>query len=140
MTREEVLHILYLIAVFYSDRLRFITGDGGLIILLKTNQKDNVNAAYYNILRNFDWAGDETSMRVSELQHVFISKDKKEDPYVQFKFVNDVKKQPSLQKSGDELENWLKIDNNKHKVEGALNHFIKIFEGDIDKVYSAWET
>ena len=60
MTDKQVVHILYLIAVFYGYRLRFIIGDGGLIILSSTNEEDKVNQAYFQVIKTFEWAGDET--------------------------------------------------------------------------------
>lgn len=140
ITAKQVLHILYLIAVFYGYRLRFITGDGGVIILSSTKEENEVNQAYFQIIKTFQWAGDETPCRVSQLQELFISRNKKDDPYVLFKFEHDVKNDPSLQDSREKLEAWLKTDNNKQNVELALTNFTEIFNHDISKVYSAWET
>jgi hypothetical protein len=114
--------------------------DGGLIVLLATNEETEVNEAYQKIVNNFDWAGDETSLRVSEIQHLFISKNKKTDPYVQFKFVNDVMKEPTLQKSAEYLQKWFENDDNRQRILKALNHFVETFQAEINRVYTAWET
>ena len=58
MTDNQVIHVLYLIAVFYGYRLRFIIGDGGLVVLSSISEEDKVNAAYKEILDSFEWAGD----------------------------------------------------------------------------------
>jgi hypothetical protein len=143
ITTQEALHILYLTCLFYGNRLRFITGDaGGTVILSTTREEDKVSNAYYKISTNFEWAGSsaETTVRVSELQYLFISKDKKDNPYIQFRFAHDVEETESLKKRMDELEQWLKIENNKQKVEKALHDFIDTFQEQIGRVYDAWET
>lgn len=143
ITHEEISHVFFLVCLFYGYRLRFIMGDaGGTIILSTPKEQTTVSDAYYKISNDFHWAGDsaKTSLRVSELQHLFISKDNKEDPYVQFRFVQDVEKDESLKKSRDVLETWLKVEDNKNKVNNALKEFINGFQSEIDRVYAAWET
>jgi hypothetical protein len=140
---QETLHTLYLTCLFYGYRLRFITGDaGGTVILSTTREEEKVNSAYYEISKNFEWAGSsaETTIMVSELQHLFITKDKKEDPYVQFRFAHDIQERESLRKMRNELEQWLNNESNKLKVQKALKEFIHTFQVEINSVYDAWET
>jgi hypothetical protein len=140
ITNNQVIHVLYLIAVFYGYRLRFIIGDGGLIILSSTSEEDKVNEAYVKILDSFQWAGEETAKRVSELQNIFISKDKQENPYVLARFESDVNSTPSLQDSKHKLANWLEIDANRQTFDGKIENFVNVFKRGIDNVYSNWET
>jgi hypothetical protein len=140
ITPNQVTHMLFLIAVFYGYRLRFIIGDGGLIVLSSIPEEDKVNASYQGILDSFRWAGDETAKRVSELQNLFISKDKKEDPYVLDKFENDINNTRSLQVSRDKLAEWLKIDTNRRTLDSKFENFVNTFKSGIDRVYSNWET
>jgi hypothetical protein len=140
ITANQVTHMLFLIAVFYGYRLRFIIGDGGLIVLSSISEEDKVNAAYKGILDSFGWAGDETAKRVSELQNLFISKDKKEDPYVLDKFENDINNTKSLQVSRDKLAEWLRLDSNRQTLDTKFENFVNTFKSGIDKVYSSWET
>jgi hypothetical protein len=140
ITTNQVMHMLFLIAVFDGYRLRFIIGDGGLVILSSTSEEDKVNTAYQEILDSFRWADDETPKRVSELQNIFILKDKKNDPYVLDKFEKDVNNTKSLQDSRDKLADWLKIDANRLTLDSKLKNFVNTFKSGIDKVYSNWET
>ena len=86
---DVIIHILYLTSVFYGNRLRFITKDGGLVLLSTPAEEKKVNDAYNEVKKKFQWAGTETSRKVSYLQKLFVSKDKRKEPYVQAMFAEE---------------------------------------------------
>ena len=139
ITDNQLTRILFLITVFYGRRLTFILKDGGLILLSSFEDEEEVTKAYRDIEIAFPWGGIDTPNRVSELQHLFISKDKDENPYVLFEFEKDLNAFPSLKQSRDLLKNWLAGEGNIVHVSKELNHFISKFKTSIHKLYKVWD-
>ncbi len=139
VTDDQATRMLYLTAVFYGVRLRFVLNDGGLILLSTPEEEKKVNDAYREIIDSFQWFGTSTPNKVSELQKLFVEKNKPETPYVLTVFEKDVVSNTSLQTSRDTMKTWISnIDNRKNLFE-KLNNFAEIFKISINKLYTDWE-
>ena len=134
---DVIIHILYLTSVFYGNRLRFITKDGGLVLLSTPAEEKKVNDAYNEVKKKFQWAGTETSRKVSYLQKLFVSKDKRKEPYVQAMFAEDLKTDAYLKESKEQLKSWLTKEN-VDQLKDAAKSFIDCFKNSINKLYTAW--
>lgn len=137
--RNDQSQLLYLITLFYGYRLKFLIEDGGLILLSSSKEEDKVEEAYHQIEKALNWEGDKTPRRVSYLQNLFISKSKKNNPYVLDTFLDDLSHDPNLQQMLDTFGQWLNKENMQN-VDISLQKFITTFKSSIDKLYSAWET
>ena len=137
LSADAVTRVLYLTAVFYGYRLRFIVNDGGLILLSSDKEDRKVENAYREIERKFQWAKDETPRRVSYLQNLFLSRNKPDDPYVLSKFTDDLKEDQVLEDSRKILWSWLTKEN-IDELKVATKDFIECFKASIDKLYTAW--
>jgi len=134
---EVVTRVLYLTAVFYGIRLRFIIKDGGLILLSSDEEEKKVENAYRQIEKNFGWAKDETPRRVSYLQNLFLSKDTPNNPYVLAMFTKGLSRDGTIKESRDKLRLWLTKENIE-KLSMTLDDFINCFKASVDKLYTAW--
>ena len=139
-TEHKMRRLLFNTAVFFGVRLRFVIHGGSLILLSSTEEADKVHKSFNNILNNFEWAGDETPLRTSELQELFISKDKPQNPYFLSQFEKDLDNSASIKKSGEMLGNWCKNKGNLVNLDKALEEFIEIFKNSLDEMYTSLET
>jgi hypothetical protein len=87
-------------------------------------------------LRNFSWAGDETPIRVSQLQGLFLKKDKLGDPYTQYKFEEEIAGIPYINDSKVLLKKWLESKENIDNVNLSIKKFIETLEESIDKLHN----
>lgn len=135
---EVVNRILFLTMIFYGIRLRFITKDGGLILLSTNKEELEVEKAYRAIESSYQWADSETPRRVSYLQHLFLTKNKENAPYILASFTNDLAVDRNMQDSKLKLDSWLSKDENIKGLDKSLEEFIQKFKSGIDGLYTAW--
>jgi len=139
VSKENQTRILYLITIFYGYRIKFITEDGGMILLYSSKDEKEVDQAYRQVENYLQWEGDKTPRRVSYLQNIFMSNDKPGSPYFFTAFSDDLSNDQTLQELRDSLGQWLNKENVQN-ADNALQTFIRTFKSSIDKLYSAWET
>lgn len=130
--------ILYLFAVFYGERLRFILKNGGYILLSSTKESAKINDLYNNIKSALQWAGSDTPRRVSELQKIFVE-GRKNGPYVLDDFVKELEKCSSIQESREILRKWITKEKSE-KIVVELENFSNTFKKSIDKLSTAWDS
>jgi hypothetical protein len=137
MSDEDVTRVLYLTMVFFGYRLRLVLNDGGLILLSSDKEEKEVMAAYRRIEKDFQWAKDETPRRVSYLQHLFLSRNKADNPYVLAKFAEDFANDRNIKESKERLELWL-TNENIECLKTALEDFANYFKDCVNRLYAAW--
>jgi hypothetical protein len=130
--------ILYHLAVFYGYRLRFILQSGGLILLSSTREQEKVDSAYRAVEDSLQWAGDDTALENSYLQHLFLTKNKPDQPYVFSQFQQELEKEARLKGMHKTLYAWMQIRENREKAGTALGRFATTFQESVDRLYSAW--
>jgi hypothetical protein len=137
LTTDALAHVLYLILVFYGYRLRFVREGGGYILLDSAADSLSVREAYSRVVASFDWAGANTALKTSKLQLIFLSKDTKKQPYVQYLFLQDLKDDAELQQMLLDLKNWI-AEGKGRETAKRLWVFEMAFGESIDKFYSTW--
>lgn len=137
VTDDNATRVLFLTAIFFGRRLRFIIEDGGFLLLSSNRDEKKVMKAYSEIKKSFNWVNDETPKNISYLQKVFIEKDKTDSPFVLWDFSQELKKDDSLQKSRDELKKWL-TKQNIVELDAKITEFIEVFKESINSLYTAW--
>lgn len=138
---ETVKRILYVTGLFYTVRLRFIIEGGGLVILSSKKEEETVNNLYRDFESAYDWAGVETSRRVSLLQDTFFKNDKPADPYVLQDFFDDITKpSPLSSELAADLEK-MKVWANKEnldKAKNSLEKFSSTLHDSVSNLSAAW--
>jgi hypothetical protein len=111
-------------------------------LLKSISDTKKVTRAYGEVVQSLDWAGPNTSLKNSELQQIFITKDRPDNPYLQFQFLEDLGKDKELQEMRGSLKSWItKTDGGKTKAKIAaekLKTFGDSFREGVDKLYSSW--
>jgi hypothetical protein len=136
-TSLATTRVLYFTALFYEHRLRFIINGGGLILLSTNKENKKIINAYRQIEKDYKWAGEETPIDISYLQHLFIQKNKPDNPYVLYAFIEDIKTDKHLTESLKKLQSWLTKENIEN-LKGELENFSDVFSKAIGKLYSNW--
>lgn len=128
--------LLFLIMVFYSYRLQFILKEGSVLLFMTSEEDKKADEAYRKLRSSLDWAGIETPIRVSQLQSLFITKSKPDDPYVQYKFEQDIQGNSYLKESREKLTSWIQSQEKLKEVDTNLAQFIETYQNSIAKLYT----
>jgi hypothetical protein len=142
-TFDDVVGVMYSNLVFYGYRQRFISEQGGMLLLLSSEDDQEVRKAYANVVIASNWGGNRTTSRryASKLQKMFVTLDKPDSPFLLNDFFGQVAKDnedPKLKDMVNVLSNWLTEENRTNLI-AALTQFSQVFNQKVDALAKAWE-